>query len=206
MRFRRHHIINSLIKRYNYTSYLEIGSGDGSTFNKIEATYKESVDIDSASTYHMSSDRFFSILPENKRYDIIFIDGSHSSLVASRDIENSLNHLNANGTIIMHDINPPNVECAKRHPKENLATWYGTVWKSFAKLRILRKDLLTWTVNADCGCGIIRFGKNKNLFKTERTTDRELDYNFLEKNREKLLNLISVEKFLQLLANDFKDH
>ena len=52
----------------------------------------------------MTSDEFFE---QNKeKFDIVFIDGLHHSEQVYKDILNSLNILNEDGTIICHDMNP----------------------------------------------------------------------------------------------------
>lgn len=47
------------------------------------------------------SDNFF--LKNNKKYDLIFIDGNHTIDQAFKDIANAFNSLNKNGIIIIHD-------------------------------------------------------------------------------------------------------
>ena len=55
-----------------------------------------------------------------------------------------------------------------------------------------RDDLSMWTVDEDCGCGIIKKGK-QDLFPVQK-----IEFKLLEKNRKELLNLISVEEFLNM--------
>ena len=50
-------------------------------------------------------------------------------------------------------------------------------------------------VNTDHGCGIIRRG-NQDIFVNEVG---DLTYDFLDRNRNELLNLISVEEFRKRL-------
>ena len=94
----------------------------------------------------------------------------------------------------MHDCNPP----TEFHQRENyevdgkFPSWNGTVWKSFAKLRIMRDDLNLCCVDCDWGVGIIRKKKQLNFELNEN-----LDFKFLNKNRTKLLNLISVNCFIK---------
>ena len=93
----------------------------------------------------------------------------------------------------MHDCNPP-TEFHQREDYEiegKLPPWNGTVWKSFAKLRIHNPYLNICCVDCDWGVGVIRRGVSSNfLFKGQ------LDYDFLELNRKELLNLISVNSFI----------
>ena len=139
----------------------------------------------------MSSDDFFK---KNKvSYDIMFIDGLHLEHQVDMDIKNCLNFISDGGFIIMHDCNPP----TEFHQRENyevegkFPSWNGTVWKSFAKLRINNPGLDLCCVDCDWGVGIIR-KKQQSNFKYSG----KLDFQFLDKNRAKLLNLISVNNFI----------
>ena len=76
-------IINYLIKKYNYKTYLEIGVYIKKCFNYIEIENKECCDIkdwigDNNITYLMTSDEMFARMPMNKKYDIIFIIHWHT--------------------------------------------------------------------------------------------------------------------------------
>ena len=189
-------IINHLISKYKLKNYLEIGVRDYRNFDKIKIQNKFGVDpsptkeIDNV--YKISSDNFFK---SNKKYfDIIFIDGLHLESQVDKDISNSLNYLSKDGFIIMHDCNPPS-EFHQRDEYEvngKFPSWNGTVWKSFAKLRMNNTRLALCCVNCDWGIGIIRKAHSQTF--PNSTT---LDYNFLDKNRKKLLNLISVKNFIQ---------
>jgi len=141
----------------------------------------------------MTSDDFFKKISKYKMYDIVFIDGLHLFQQVSKDIENSLNHLNPKGTIVVHDCNPVNKK-AQLENRNKIKKWNGTVWKSFALLRMSRKDLEMYVVDVNHGCGIIRYGSQK-LFKNKNSD--KLDYDFLKKNRKKLLNLCSAKKFCE---------
>jgi hypothetical protein len=189
-------IINHLIKKYNLNSYLEIGVRDGRNYEKIIAKNKTGVDpypikeIDGL--YKLTSDDFFKI--NKTKFDLIFIDGLHLEQQVDKDIKGCLNILSKNGFIIMHDCNPP----TEFHQRENYEVdgkfppWNGTVWKSFAKLRIKMVDLDMSCVDCDWGVGIIRKKKQLN-FKHSGG----LDFEFLDRNRIELLNLISVNSFIK---------
>ena len=187
-------IINSLIEKNNYESYLEIGvntpAQPGYSHNSIKVKLKHGVDPNVDTTFKMESDIFFNTYI-NQKYDIIFVDGLHLYEQAYRDIINSLNYLNEGGTIVVHDCNPIR-EITQRRERASDA-WHGDVWKAIVQLRIENPDIEINTVNTDEGCGIIKKGKQELL----KINDGEnfYDYNFLEKNREKAINLISIETF-----------
>jgi hypothetical protein len=74
-------IINYLIERYNYNSYLEIGvQFPHSNYDKIEIQNKVGVepypaqDLLHKHIVELTSDMFFKSLEDNVKYDIIFID------------------------------------------------------------------------------------------------------------------------------------
>lgn len=189
-------IINHLINKHDLNNYLEIGVRDGRNFDKILVKNKTGVDPyptkDIDGLHKLTSDDFFKI---NKiKFDLIFIDGLHLEKQVDKDIKECLKILSNNGFIILHDCNPP----TEFHQRENyevdgkFPSWNGTVWKSFAKLRIMRDDLNLCCVDCDWGVGIIRKKKQLNFELNEN-----LDFKFLNKNRTKLLNLISVNCFIK---------
>ena len=152
-------IINNFITARNYRSFLEIGTDKGDTFDKINAPVKVSVDPnpESPATYIATSDEYFQANTDDK-FDIIFIDGLHEHNQVWRDITNSLNHLNKNGVIIMHDCNPQSErEGAYSNVPITAYSWQGTVWKAFVKARAtLPFEMCVLTSpNSDSSCGII---------------------------------------------------
>lgn len=185
----RTEIINSLIRKYDYKSYLEVGVQSGVNFRATEIYYKCGVDPDEKShaSVVMTSDEFFR--QTDKTFDIIFIDGLHEADQVLRDIENALRILNEGGIVVCHDMNPLS-EIAQRVPRE-VKVWNGDCWKAWVKLR-KRDDLEMRVVDTDHGCGIIRKGNQEPLiFSTE-------DYNEFNVNRKRLLNLIPVEEFKEI--------
>jgi hypothetical protein len=187
----RSDIINHLIDTNEYKRYLEIGVRDNKNFNRIKTPHKDGVDPAGKCNYKMKSDEFFKTIPKDQMYDIVFIDGLHLKDQVLRDVGNSLKHLSDGGVIVMHDCSPLKPEHATgKYPGHG--TWNGTVWQAFAELRMTRKDLSMWTVDEDCGCGIVKVGSQK-LFPKQ-----ELKFSLLANNRKELLNLISPEEFLGL--------
>ena len=193
---KRRDVINYLIKKYNYKKYLEIGvSSPRRTFDQINCNYKDGVDPGGECNYKMTSNNFFKYINENQKYDIIFIDGLHLEKQAKKDILNSLDHLLSGGTIIVHDCNPR--EEKRQREIQVGKKWNGTVWKAFAKLRMNREDLKMYVVGIDHGIGIIQRG-SQVCFPWH--PDKKFTYDFLEKNRIELLNLISVREFKRILG------
>ena len=195
-------IINHLIKTYNYKSYLEIGYGNGYTFDKVDAPTKIGVDggkgtpADDTIVVRMRSEDYFKMAATQggAKYDIIFIDGSHLQEDVEKDVTSALEFLNENGSIVMHDCNPPNKFFQERQQSPHVGGWCGDVWKAFVKLRVAREDIEMCVVNTDYGCGVVRFG-NQSPLKID--TEKDLTYENFEQNREDWLHLISVEDFLE---------
>ncbi len=188
-------LINSLIEKFKYETYLEIGISIGITFNAINCKHKTSVDPAGNPTFKMTSDEFFKLNLECPSFDIIFIDGLHTAEQVLKDVDNSLLYLNENGTIVLHDCNPHAefLQVDIDDPRKQGA-WAGTVWKAVAKLRATRKDLSMCVVDIDFGLGVIRRGTQKAY---ENLSDK-LDWEYLVAHRKELLNLISVEEFKTL--------
>lgn len=190
---KRTDIINHLIKKHNYRTYLEIGVRDpNGNFNRISIEHKDGVDPAGNCNYPIPSDEFFALIKghEDIKYDIIFIDGLHLEEQVDKDIQNSLKHLKGNGTIVMHDCNPPTYQ-HQIEKYDGVSAWNGTVWKSYVKLRLTDPNLKMYVIDTDWGVGVIQKG-SQELFPQPEV----LDYDFLETNRIELLNLISPEKFL----------
>lgn len=190
-------IINYLIEKYNLKTYLEIGvRNPNDNFNKIKCDNKVAVDpeplIKTENIYVGTSDNYFQNISQNKKFDIIFIDGLHLEEQVDKDITNSLNHLNKNGFILLHDCNPP-TEFHQREVYEvdgKFPAWNGTVWRSIVKLRMNNTNLKINVIDTDWGVGVITKSNNEELFPKQ-----DINYKLLENNREKLLNLISYCKF-----------
>ena len=189
MKATRTHIINFLINKNSYASYLEIGVFKGQNFNKIKCKRKVGVDPEGVATFKGTSDEFFAV---NKDFfDIIFIDGLHLEEQVDRDINNSLNNLSSGGTIVLHDCLPMSEE-HQRDVYGSSGLWAGTVWKSIAKKRMNDPYLEIKVVDTDYGCGIIR--KSKDIHKLYPKTN--INYSLYDKYKKDLLNIITVKEFI----------
>ena len=186
---KRTDILNHYARKYNYQNYLEIGVQWGGNLRQVICPNKTGVDPDgkSAANLIMTSDYFFRFY--HKEFDLILIDGLHIESQVDRDIQNSLNSLALNGTIVMHDLNPK----AEKHQLETWdgsCPWNGSSWRSFVKLRATRPDLEMFVVDTDYGCGVIRNGRQNCIELPEVLT-----YKDLELNREYMLKLVTTEWF-----------
>jgi hypothetical protein len=193
---KRSDIINKIIKDNNYKRYLEIGVFDGLNIQKIIAEHKDGVDPGSEGAippqvnYPMTSDEFFNSISDDIKYDLIFIDGLHHYDQVIKDIENAMKHLNYNGTIILHDCNPP-IEQIQKVPRETIA-WTGNVWKAFVSFRLNNPQVSSYTIDTDWGVGVIKFTSNTLNYNVS-----DITWNDFDQNRQKYLNLISVKDFYE---------
>lgn len=228
MELMRWDIINALIEKNNYKRYLEIGYYKGWSFDQVKCEAKLAVDpnpcknpiqestpygaswIDRGTdwTQHvikLTSDDYFKDLTPGAPWDIIFIDGLHEAEQVYRDIENSLKHLSPNGTIVLHDCNPPLYE----HTTTGIdGCWTGDTYKAVLGIENKLFGYNFHTVDTDWGVGILTAlsnleGRGTHAVETSLyATMAKGDWNYFDKNRKKLLNLITPEQFKQIYVLD----
>jgi hypothetical protein len=198
-------IINKLFETYSFKSYLEIGVYiPADNFDLIKASNKESVDPRPLGkcSYIMTSDEFFMNYVGDKKYDVIFVDGLHTAEQSYKDVQNAIKHLNESGFIVMHDCNPPTEYHIRPYEEylKNGGQWNGTVFRGFIRLKNELSDWCCFVIDEDWGCGILT--KRKILENKQFNYNK---YNFsweeFNKNRNELLQLISFEKYNNLLFN-----
>jgi hypothetical protein len=185
----RYDIINTLIKHFNYKTYLELGVRNKECFNKIDIENKYCVDCNPKynATYVMTTDAFFN--KNKKRYDIIFIDACHHWGMVKKDIKNSLECLNNNGTIVVHDIIPRD-EISQRTPPIT-QHYQGNGWITWIKMRLERDDLEMYVVDTDDSCGIIR----KSMIDSRLKNYPDNNFTFNLDLIKQYSNLITVDEF-----------
>lgn len=168
----RANLIQTLINRFHYDSYLEIGCGSDATFNVIYCDHKTGVDPVSGGNVRMTSDDYFASLSPCVRFSIVFIDGLHEYHQVLRDILGSLSHLEDGGVVIIHDclpvtednqlpVNEFTEKFGERPPGVNPSRqWNGDVWKAIAKLKTWQfPDLCV--LDLDWGLGIVKARQNQ---------------------------------------------
>ena len=192
---RRYDIINKIIIKRNYTSYLEIGCFKDETFNKISIKKKIGVYPVSGGNLRMTSDQFF--IENKEKFDLIFIDGLHVYEQVIKDIFNSIKVLKENGIILVHDCLPRKLWY--QTPTRMSDTWNGDVWKAIVECRTL-ENIDTYTCLADEGIGVIKVQKNNNLLNLNLSNFKNLKYKEYYTNRESLMNIISVEKLINQIC------
>ena len=188
----RWNLIQFLIDKYRYSSYLEIGCDKDQSFSKIQVPHKVGVDPISGGTIRKTSDDFFKTNKE--KFDIIFIDGLHHYEQVIEDINNAIDILNDNGHILVHDCLPRTI--AHQAIPRYRGSWNGDVWKSIVELRT-RKNLEVFTCEIDFGVGIIQKRKNSKLLELKTNNFKNLKFSdYFHRNKE-FMNLISYDEVLK---------
>ena len=190
----RQFVVQNIINLKKFESYLEIGTFHDHLFKNIECNKKVGVDPVSGGTVRKTSDKFFE---NNKdKFDCIFIDGLHYYSQVKKDIENSINILNPNGVILLHDCLPNN-HFEQAVPRCQI-TWNGDVWKAIVGCRS-KENLDTYTCYADFGIGVIFNRKNKNLLKLNNQNFSKLKFkDYFFKHRE-FMNIIEYEDLIKII-------
>ncbi|MBO3116686.1 class I SAM-dependent methyltransferase [Winogradskyella sp. DF17] len=210
-------IINALLELTASKNYLEIGvRNPDANYKKVNCVNKFSVDpgLEFKSNpvdFKLTSDDFFARLDANKlsgidnsiRFDVVFIDGLHTSYQVDRDIENSLKYIHKTGFIVLHDCNPP----TEYHQRENYdfknspagIFWNGTTWKAFYKYRH-RQDLYSICFDTDWGVGVIS-KSNFPLFNNISSimSNPYFEYDVFNEHRLQHLNLVEFKEWASKL-------
>lgn len=185
------HLINDIIKKKNYQSYLEIGVAlTKDNFDKIDVKFKIGVDPDKTTkaTFIGTSDEFFK---QNKlKFDIIFIDGLHHADQVERDFDNSLQFLNEGGLILIHDTDPKKKKYSVV-PRTEKGRWNGDVFKFIYKLPLYPVEWRTVDVDKN-GLTIVR--KHNHGYGGENEKD-EITFKEFIKNRKQILQLCTKGQF-----------
>ena len=190
----RFDIINKIIIKKKFESYLEIGCQSDVNFSKIIIKNKIGVDPQSGGTHRMTSDDFFK---QNKStFDLIFIDGLHVYEQVLKDIENSLKVLNDNGVILIHDCLPAKI-WHQTIPQTH-SSWNGDVWKSIVKSRT-RIDIDTYTIEADQGLGLILKRENKDLLVDKIENFKNLKFRDYYIHHKKFMRIIDENDVLEII-------
>lgn len=214
-------ILNLIIQKRGFSSYLEIGVDQHFNFDQIQADFKESIDPNPEAnpTYEMTSDEFFEG-GHGGFYDLIFIDGLHYGEQVYRDIYNSLSRLaRPDSMIILHDMWPKTMlrsrrEIDMKNPNEPDKVvwdfdgwWNGDSWLGFVKFRT-ESNLLTCCLETDEGLGIIDVSKRcvfpnilsdtpyKLVSSCKPEELKYLSWELLNDYRDEILGIISPETFL----------
>ena len=187
--FYRWDLIEYLIKKNNYTNYLEIGCDQNQLFSKVIIDNKIGVDPVSGGNIRKTSDEFFR--ENNGKFDIVFIDGLHTYEQVKKDILNSVNCLNENGIILVHDCMPDSL--GKQAVPRYKMQWNGDVWKAIVDLR-QNDNLEIYTCEIDQGIGVIMNKINSQPLKINKPINK-IKFKDYYNNYKTYMRVISLDQF-----------
>lgn len=198
-------IINTLIARRGYTSLLEVSTAhSGFVFNSLRAPHKERArctddlwgDKTDGAPSHIAapaSEIWCYLASEDRKYDLIFLDGVHTLKQSREDLCEGLKRLTPRGCLVVHDCNPPNEAYTGDVPKQG--NWCGEMYRAFIELRLEQgEELSACVVNTDYGCGIVERASNRT--KVYKQLRAPINFDDFAARRTELLNLISPAEFI----------
>jgi hypothetical protein len=202
-------IINALIEKFNYKTYLEVGVDRGITYAAVNCASKESLDPAPIIpvTYVCNSDQGYLLLKYLKKtYDIIFIDAYHQEQQTDRDIHNYFDLLNPKGSLVLHDCGPQN----KNEVDEYIfldnrlyslgiySGMCGSTYKAWIKFN-RNNPGKGCVVDTDWGCGVITKLEGDDKINIDYTP-LSLSWEDFEQNRSKFLNTVDPQVWLENLS------
>ena len=186
----RHNVINYVSKPQD--KYLEIGVETGFTFNNTHFSDKTGVDpspsFSSDKLVLKTSDEYFENLDNKEFFDIFFIDGMHQVEYVLKDINNSINHLNEDGKILVDDIIPLNYDEQHKIPFKHsyedgiLKThvpWTGDVWKVLFHILSFYSEKIDFTYFYNLnyrGVAVLKIKEKFNIPESDIETINNYEY------------------------------
>jgi Methyltransferase domain len=227
-------VIQKIIDKKKALRYLEIGVNHGDNFFPIEVAQKVAVDPSfafsserksewatknpcnaTAEYITATSDDFFAKADATELFDVVFIDGLHTYAQSLQDVLNSVEKLNDNGVIVMHDCKPPHLGAAcpanslqeAEEMQQNEATktpgwtgeWCGDVWKTICYLRSHRQDLKVFVLDCDYGLGIVVKGKSDDRLDLSKEALDAMGYEEIINGNYNFLNLKNENYLFEFL-------
>ena len=197
--------VNTLAKALNAENYLEIGVWHGDSLFSVDINNKIGVDphfaFDKATVNDQNvtlvedtSDNFFSKLPRNTEFDIVFLDGAHIFEQTYRDLCNVLLYSKKNSVILIDDVRPNDVystmasweqACKARQEQGNFdGSWHGDVFKVLFALHDFHPGLNYRTIiGADNPQALVwrsNLGGREPLFNSMEKISRLSYFNLIE--------------------------
>jgi hypothetical protein len=188
-------LINAILKHKEYKTYLELGIGQHLwTISQIRCPSICSVDVvkvnDVFPSFIGTTDSFFE--QNNKKFDAIYIDADHEENAVIKDFNNSIQCLNEDGIIFMHDVGPLTEESTSLFA-------HGTAYKAFIKIRNSNNyTAFAYEFEEDKDViGIVKKKKNNNKLNVDVPAD--IDFYFYNKNKAEILNKKTFTEILDLI-------
>lgn len=171
----RNGVVQRVLELFESPSYLEIGVNKGMTFNSVRAAEKVAVDpkflfdheavaaeLPGTSFHETTSDDYFaSIATQETEFDVIYLDGLHTSEQTIRDLVNSISFLNSHGVIIIDDVFPSSYSASMHDRAEtrillkstgdSSGAWMGDVYRLVFFVESFCQQFSYGTVNNNHG-------------------------------------------------------
>ena len=188
--------VSKILIQKKKCNYLEIGCDDDYVFKSVMLPDSSKVGIDpvKGGNLKIKSDVFFK--KNKKRFDIIFIDGLHHYDQCQRDVINSINFLNKNGYIFIHDLIP--LDWRMELVPRIQGRWSGDVWKVGYELSMLQ-NLKFYIADIDSGVGFFK-KKNKIIYEKIKRLENCRFKDFLKIYKK--LPILEANKALHKIIND----
>jgi hypothetical protein len=188
-------VINDLLTSFGVDRYAELViDGQSPYLGAVNARVKRSVPARSRA----------SAAAAVRDADVVLVDSSHDEDDCLQVLEACLAETRDSAAIVVHDSNPP-TEWHQRPGTEYTpgSEWNGTVWKAVLRFRLAHPDIWVRTVDTDWGCTVILPGLQASRpvqgFLPDGPADpaavTDLGWPWFERNRERVLGLISVSRF-----------
>jgi hypothetical protein len=218
-------LINELARIHGYRSLLQIstsrtcyayGQRDQSHFEVCRRLsyltpddWTDGEPVDYRCADRDTSECLRQIRAQGLSFDIVFLDACHEYECSRRDIQDTINLVNDNGIIVLHDCLPDNQANCPPFRGDLASWWLGVTYKAYLDVLIARKDLWYCTVDTDCGCGMIRLNQKTRHYRRAVDLDEarihawrsvgdnyDAAFQIYKRNRDALMNVVTVNRFL----------
>lgn len=157
-------ILNTILST-KCQSYLELGLYHGETISKIYPHVKTCVGVDIINVdipgifCKGTTDEFFEYNKNKITFDAIFIDADHRFSSVKRDLENSLQILNENGIIFLHDTDPDDTYLLKDEYCSDSFKIIDFIFDTHPELNVVTLPII------NCGLSIVNRKKDRRVLK-----------------------------------------
>jgi hypothetical protein len=164
------------------STYLEIGVAAGTTFEAVKLPFRWGVDPQPTFNHYFlpegcrfsvtPSDIFFAEIPNEIKFDLIFLDGLHHWEQTYKDLVNSFSHANQQTVIVMDDVIPSDEFSSWRDSSEAVAArfaaggsnhnWHGDTYKVLMALKDFHPELEWCVINEEPNSQAVIWKKSEN--------------------------------------------
>lgn len=216
-------IINLLGRKHHFTSYLEICTPtSGLRYSEIDrrqftsckrlmyrwrSDFADGSDVDYPVAEAEIGDVMADLYRTSARFDVILVDPWHSYESSLSNLRDALPLLSESGALVVHDCSPPDIEVAS--PSAIPDFWCGVTYAALIDFVAGEPDVDLYTVDTDLGCAVVRrrtevgaasrgLRPDPEALKLWDATGPDFNarYRYFDSQRAKLINLISVDEFL----------